>query len=478
MERREFLKYLLASGVAAGTGVSGLLSGCDRKEDSQNSKGVLGKPNILLITADTLRADYLRCYGHSTIHTPSIDLLADQGVLFRNCFCQSTSTNPSHSSIFTSLYSKDHQVYSNSDYLAQNVRVISEELRDTGYDTGGVVSAAHLNPDVSGFGRGFNSFMQCQPHEIRAAVTNERALSWLRNRGERKEPFFMWVHYFDPHAPYVPPDDFKSMYYAGDPRDPGNSSMADVRYPKRWIDSPYIQWLEGVTDIQYPVSQYMGEVSYLDRHMGHLLGTLFHDGFLENTMVIFTSDHGESLHEHYIYFAHAGLYEPTTRVPLIIWYPQGLSPGIVDNLTMSVDIAPTILDFLGLDPWTGARGKSLVPFLQGRRADIHEFVFCEYWKNQLMVRDRTWKYIKSLKSNSFHEKFFVIAGKKELYALDSDPQELNDCAAQFPTVVDRLDHEAVAWLSDTRTTISSGARKRQGIREEVQEHLRALGYVD
>jgi len=131
------------------------------------------KINVILITADTLRADYLNCYGRKNIDTPNIDKLASQGVVFRNCFCQSSTTNPSHASILTSLYPKDHRVHTNTDCLPEELRMISEDMQDQGFNTFATVSASHLNPKISGFGRGFNTFITCEKPQVIACYQQE-----------------------------------------------------------------------------------------------------------------------------------------------------------------------------------------------------------------------------------------------------------------------------------------------------------------
>jgi len=286
----------------------------------------------------------------------------------------------------------------------------------------------------------------------------------------------MWLHYFDPHAPYTPPEPYTKMYYSGDPRDLRNKTMEEVVYPKRWIGSKYIEWLHGVTDIQYPISQYMGEVSYLDEQIGELLQKLYKYGLQENTMIIFTSDHGESLSEHHIYFAHAGLYEVTVKVPLIIWFPQKIGHKAVESLVMSVDIMPTVLDFFGLEFPSGIRGKSFLPILHGKEEEIHEQIFCEHVsKTQAMIRNKKWKYIKSLRNWHFGKKFLFTNGDRELYDLNSDPEELNNITNEYPEITEEFDQQLVAWLKDKKAITKPV--KTPEVKEEVREKLRALGYL-
>lgn len=166
--------------------------------------------NVLLITADTLRADHLGCTGSPYVRTPNLDRLAGQGILFENHFANANVTNPSHITILSSLYAKDHDVHDNTTPVSEEVTLLPEMLRARGFRTAAFTSVVHLNPPLSGLGQGFDDFSYSPLIERAAALTNRDVFSWLENHGQ--EPFFVWVHYFDPHAPYTPGGPYHALY--------------------------------------------------------------------------------------------------------------------------------------------------------------------------------------------------------------------------------------------------------------------------
>ncbi|MBN2199406.1 MAG: sulfatase [Candidatus Aminicenantes bacterium] len=168
--------------------------------------------NVILITADTLRADHLGCYGSPYVRTPNLDRLAKEGVLFENHFSNANVTNPSHITILSSLYAKDHDVHDNTTPVSPHVTLLPERLRAQGFRTAAFTSVVHLNPPLSGLGQGFDDFSFSPLIERSAALTNRAVFSWLDEHGG--EPFFLWIHYFDPHVPYTPAGPYHTLYDA------------------------------------------------------------------------------------------------------------------------------------------------------------------------------------------------------------------------------------------------------------------------
>ena len=538
------------------------------------------RPNIVLITADTLRADYLGCYGHKTIRTKNLDDLAEQGVLFLNHFSQSCVTLPSHASILTSLFLKDHGVLNNNFVLSEHFLTLPEVLKDKGYHTAAFVSAAHLNPEHSGLGQGFDMFSRTEAWRIiptsakerKAEAVNSDVFHWLDR--DRKHPFFIWVHYFDPHAPYIPPAPYSAMYYDDDPRDPAKNSLADFfeerknnlnwlnnqkkllerkalddrflyyldllignnwgiqrafnetkdRFDKdltleefrdwireqffrfqageetdpdffRWVEifidnlvqamhyvETFIQsWLQGATDLQYPISQYMGEVSYLDNQIGALFSRLKELGLYDNTIIAFTSDHGESLGEHGIYFDHRRLFEDTVKVPLILKIPDKTNRGLrISSITDSIDIMPTLLELVGIDRPDLIRGRSLLDAIDGNgeeREDLPSFAELFY---QLSVSIRTprFKFIKELQTQGIYSIFkgrpTTVEGYVRLYDLVNDPGETKNLADKNPELIARFERQYAAWRKD-RLNLPRSTQRRMD--PETIERLKALGYI-
>ena len=300
-----------------------------------------GRPNVLLITIDTLRADRLGCYGAAT-RTPNVDRLAREGTLFENAACPVPATRPSHLSIFTSRYPREIGVVDNALAMPSGLVTLPEVFKSNGYRTAGFVGVSLLNPQ-SGAARGFDTFDFPHPQQQRnAEVVVPQALEWLRTATER--PFFLWVHLFDPHMPYAPPPQYAPAA------------------PIDWVrELPQVTWqrLLALADrhggdlpsaaLSRALSLYSGEVEKTDYWVGVLLDTLRARGVLDQTVVALTADHGECF-EHGIFFEHYGcLYEGAAHVPLIVRYAAKVAAGERRRgIAEHVDLAPTLLALAGL----------------------------------------------------------------------------------------------------------------------------------
>lgn len=450
-----------------------ILSGCGPPSDELR--------NVVLITIDTLRADFLGCYGHDQIQTPVIDRLCKEGFQFRRAYAQSHITLPSHVSILTSLYPKDHGVNQNRRYrLDPDITTLADVLKESGFQTVAVTSNKTLGPNhIVGLGRGFQEFHVPNEPERNAADTNSVFFPWLeRHRNER---FFAWLHYFDVHLPYEPPPEYRTLYYDGDPTDERFDSMDRVVFPAAWMNPDHwsnrlIAWLDGVRDFDYAVSQYAGEVSYVDTMIGALLKRLTAFGIDRNTLIVLTSDHGESMGEHEIYLGHFALYEASTHIPLIFWAASRLDlPGASDALVMSIDVMPTVLDLLGIASRPRAmRGRSLTPLMSpAATEDQHGYVFAERERQtQVMVRSRDWKYIKTLLPVRITPRFGAPKGKRELYHIATDPGETMNLARREPQRVEEFEKVLAEWLAEPR-----GAPAQENVGAPA-DYLKALGYVE
>ncbi len=308
-------------------------SGCGK------SKGyVTGKPNVLLITIDTLRADYIGCYGSPDVKTPVIDGLAASGVQFMRSVSPSQCTNPSHASVLTGLYPGFHGVTDNHTRLTDKALTLSEVFQKKGYATLGSVSAGHLNTVNSNFSQGFETFLECEPRELDAIQQNKKFLAGLDNISDSS--FFAWVHYFDPHGDYVPPAPYDTMYpvaslYEPLPPRPEMNLAPETR--SKPVDPDEI------------IPLYKGEISFLDAQIGELMDFLKKKNIYNNTLIIIVADHGESMTEKGVYFCHNGIYNPVLHIPLIISMPGKIPKGLkVNRLVSSVDIFPTIMDILNI----------------------------------------------------------------------------------------------------------------------------------
>jgi arylsulfatase A-like enzyme len=346
-----------------------LAAGCGREQ----------RPNVLIITIDTLRADHLGCYGYSRPTSPRIDAFAGEAALFANAFSQSSQTLPSHTAIMVGTNPRTNKVISHESFLEADLTTLAEMLKSRGYVTGAFISSHALDSKYS-LNQGFDTYWevqnefsiqerQLQKSQERCATT-EAALEWLeRNSGSE---FFLWIHWFDPHRPYDPPPRYLDQF-AG-----GYKGMAGS-------DPDFIMrvWQEKIAltpeDVAYLVGCYDGEVAFTDAQVGRIIDDLGSRGLLDNTIVVITADHGEILYEHEYYFGHdIGLYDECIHVPLIIRAPDEESRGIrVGPMVQTLDIMPTVLDLLGLERPSYLEGKSLVSLLGGSEEAPARYAFSE-----------------------------------------------------------------------------------------------------
>ncbi|MFV2073405.1 MAG: sulfatase [Thermoanaerobaculales bacterium] len=498
-----------------------------------------GSGNLLLIVVDTLRADFVGAYG-ADVETPTIDALADRGVLFAQARSHIPITGPSHASLFTSLLPMEHGVHNNAQELSERFPTLAESLRAAGRSTAAVISLGVMQRQF-GFARGFEHFGDSFPRDWMknaAEVTDETLASVEASLGE---PFFLWVHYSDPHEPYAPPDlDYPRIELRLDGRifgqidsgGRGNSFDLELpsgaselefipldveagrsyRFDTLRIDDPAIEveplggWrmrekrigpatfqtelpatLRLVNPSENPVAtellltckqllrkpeirrRYAGEVEFTDREIGRLLAGLEARGLMDNTLVIFASDHGEGLGNH----DHVGhvsqLYDTLLKVPLIFVWPEHLPEGaVVEDPVSLIDVFPTVADLLGLEAPADASGVSLVPLMHGTAIPTHPFVASTYrpesYSDKQAIVMNGFKYIHSKLDDREWE---------TLYDLSTDPEELDDLSEVRPGLLAELRAE----LKRRMDRVASVEPIEAELSEEEAAHLRALGYV-
>ena len=406
-------------------------------------------PNVLLITFDTTRADRIGAYGNERIQTPALDDLAASGIRFEHAMASVPITAPSHSTIMTGRYPLAHGVRDNGLFiLGEDNQTLAELLRDHGYATAGAVGAY---PVISrfGFSQGFNLFddnltghledylgergpkQRMFFDERRAAQVNEAVMPWLA--AHKNDPFFLWVHYFDPHQPFEPPPPYDQLY-------------AD--------------------------DLYNGEIAYSDSRIGHLLDYLDELGVLDNTLVVMTADHGEGLGEHNE-VTHAMLaYDTTLRVPLIIRPPGGVVPRVVDTRVGTVDIFPTVLDMLGLEIPEHVQGQSLRPLWSGSEAAGEKPVPDRqiYAENLSPRLSHGWGELRVLYEGDYK---YIHGPRPELYDVGADPEELENLIHLQPEKAKALMEQLEFFIFDHAQGVSS----TQSVDAEVIERLQSLGYL-
>jgi len=339
------------------------------------------RPNVLLITVDTLRADNLGTYGFRFDVSPAIDALAETSVVFERAIAASGKTAPSHAAIMTSGYTREHSIgHGNGTTRLSDRITLAETFRDAGYATAAFVSNILLTRRV-GFDRGFEVFDDelgvpeaNRPDVVErlAPATTKRAIEWLEARNER--PFFLWVHYQDPHGPYTPPEEIADRFdIPAAPDEPelpiraGNNESGGI---------PPYQVLPGLTRLSEYRGRYAGEIFFADEWIGKLLERASADEARE-TVVLLTGDHGESFGEYGHYFKHTHTTTPdVAHVPMILRAP-GLAPGRRDDLVSHVDIAPTLLALAGLRAPPDASGVALANRSGATLVAPERYVYCD-----------------------------------------------------------------------------------------------------
>jgi arylsulfatase A-like enzyme len=439
-----------------------LLALCAAKDEPR-------KLNIVVITADTLRGDMV--HGNDEIMTPNLDRLKAQGVEFTRTYTPITTTLPAHASLFTSLYPKDHRAYSNVSALSGKVTTLPEVLKAEGWKTAAHLNMPWLTGEVSNLPQGITTARYT--HIRKADRTQPWVDQWLE-RAAGGDPFFLWVHYVDNHTPYHAPYSYEDMYYKGGKKGPG-TPMKDIWQlfpPDHRESEPFLDWVGGIDDADYLVGNYKGSVSWIDAHVGLLMHQLQELGEWDDTLFVFTADHGESLGEHDLWFVHAGLYEPTTHIPLVVRVPGGPEGERVDTVVSLVDVMPTVLAALGLEDPEGTRGMDLMPLVG---SDKGGSAYLEHTGRQLegVVTPR-FKYITHLKSNTIYKGYPMNKGTEELYDLVADPMELVNLAPDHPDVVETMRAEMERLKAGER-----GYEEEQGaIDDEVLNALHAMGYME
>ena len=392
--------------------------------------------NIVLISIDTCRADYLSCYGFARETTPNIDAIAAESVVFENVISPVPLTLPAHCSMLTGTLPPSHGVHDNLDYRLRDSNItLAEILKQKGFVTGAIISAFVLDSQF-GIDQGFDSFNDHFEIPHMAGPISERkgqeasrfAIKWLEQHKNQK--FFLFLHYFDPHTDYVPPEPFASKF-------------ADELYA--------------------------GEIAYTDYCIGQVIQKLKQLQLLDSTLLIITSDHGEMLGEHgekeHSYF----IYQSAIKVPLIFRLPtQGKSKRISQIVSL-VDIVPTVCSLISIEPPSGLQGQALSKYF-GWQSQVSKerYIYAEslfptkYNANSLFgVLTNRWKYIQTT--------------RPELYDLTKDPQESNNLIKQQPKRARLLQKRLKQILE--QAVQSRQSTGKFGLDEESRERLESLGYV-
>jgi len=396
---------------------------------------------------DSLSARNMSCYGYSRLTTPHIDRFAEGGTLFENYFSPHIPTTSGYANMLTGRDAFGTQVVAlrHRGPMRPEVRTLPEILRDYGYTSTSVGFSG--NPAS----RGFDTYLEFAGWEAdkegrspKAELLNRTAIPELDRLTSQDQPWLLFLRHMDPHSPYLPPAPFERMFYHGNECDPNNHSMDPVMSFKPFCDY-FAAWMpRGITDKDYVIAQYDGAVAYMDAAIQSIFTALESKGILDETIVILTADHGETLYDHECWFDHHGMYDCVLHVPLIIRYPAAVPAGKrVSGYCDHPDLTPTILELAGIEAPDTFDGKSLLPLARGEAASYDTEIYTTEctWMRKHGWRTPEWKLIVALEPD-FHFKPPI-----ELYNLVQDPEENNNLAEELPDVVQHLKNRMEAWIS-------------------------------
>ncbi len=458
------------------------------------------RPNVIIYLIDTLRADHASLYGYPRKTTPFLDQLGAQGLVFDDCQVQAPWTKPSVASLLTSLYSYTHGIVNDYDMVPAGSPALAEELRKAGYVTAGVVANPFAGR-ISGLQRGFDfldewSVIQRyrtdkEDRGTDSAAVNRIVFPWLEQH--KNEPFFLYAHTTDPHAPYRPPAGFEEKFAnpAETPKfDREYKQMRDVRqYGGGTVVDRAGTKRAGVDPdrfIRQAIDRYDGEVLFNDSNLQKLVEKLKDLGVLDNTLLIVVSDHGEEFWEHG-WTAHGqSLYTELAHGVFMMYGPKLIpTPRRVAEPVQLIDVMPTILDLLGLPMPEMVQGQSLAGFVRGqpfhRRGAVVTSRFAsphflghvpENGTDTIAMMDANWKLIYRPQAKKVHMK------ELELYDRRNDPKETRDVSAEHPQQTEQIHREIGRWV-DAQNKIRSSLRGggKATIDAKTMEQLRSLGYL-
>ena len=434
----------IAAAVAVLQGL--LLANCSRQTPAPQTRDA----SVLFITLDTTRADHLSCYGSEAVsrtkrgaRTPHLDALAARGTRFARATSQVPLTLPSHACMFTGTYPEVHQLRDMGGFtLDPKHLTLATMARNAGYTTAAFVGSKAVGR-VFGINQGFDTYDDQMPSraqeegklpgvfaERRAAVTTDRAMEWLKQHG--KERFFLWVHYYDPHEPYEPLEPYKTAY----PNDP-----------------------------------YSGEIAYTDGQVGRLLDFLDQQNLRDRTLVIAVGDHGEGLNDHGEGTHGIFIYDDTLHVPMMIAGPSVPASKVVNYQVRSIDLLPTVTEFLNLTPNPAAQGVSLWPLIERGQPLPGKGSNYAYIETLYPRTYMNWSELRGMRTDRWK---FILAPHPELYDLEHDPAEKENVIAHHPAEADQLQKKI--W-----EVIGPAARDQKltyaPVNKETRQELESLGYV-
>lgn len=435
--------------------------------------------NVLLLTVDTLRADHLSTYGYPRVTSPNVDALASRGVTFDIAFTYWPKTRGSFASLFTGLYASQHGLSVRERNLPEFNQTLAETFRDAGYRTAAALDNGNLDAAL-GFAQGFDTYEQTWHEEGSNELSRTETItrfgeSFLASSDDER-PFFLWLHYVNPHTPYEPTDEALARF-RGDGIIPRGPELERVTGYHGGVNKKHVA-VDGENTWGDYIDRYDAEIFIADEHVGRVLKALDESEYAGTTLVVFTSDHGESLGEHDYYFDHGfDLFNPSLRIPLILSFPGMLPTGErVSGVVSSLDVFPTILDVTQVSYPAGLEGKSVLPLVRGTTDRLHERVFFQNDRHQMAISNGRLKLVHYPDDNF------------ELYDMYRDPTEEVDRYAGSESHIAPLEAELSSFRTETIAwqQATTARREKEGaaavddseLSEETRRMLEALGYLD
>lgn len=442
--------------------VAAVLLGAQIVRDSGSDR-----PNIVMVSLDTLRADHLGCYGYFRDTSPEIDRLAAEGIRFEWAFCQAPSTERSHMSMFTSLYPTVHGV--SLRHRLQDGRVtLAEYLRESGYRTAACTDAGYMRRGF-GFAQGFERYEDFKMVGLARSVP--RVLGWM-DEWAADEPFFIFLHTYEIHSPYAPPKPWRDMFV--DPEydggfHPGSAELTAVR--RRVQADPEAGHGLSPEDVEFIKARYDGGIRFTDHWMGEFIKGLEERGLLDKTWLVVTSDHGEEFTEHGTVL-HGELYHTNTHVPLIVRAPGGSPGGItIPEIVELLDLMPMFLEIADIEPVDVLEGVSLLPLINGDSGGRWNVAFSEH------PGKPGWR--RGITSPTLHLITSFLPGDLEVYDYRADRLEQNPIGGSYRfEEVGNLISLMDEWTKKQVAAAEAyGGPERLEVDADTESQLRSLGYI-
>lgn len=481
------------------------------------------QPNIIFIIIDALRARNLGCYGYPKPTSPNIDDLAREGVLFEDAFSCVNATDPSLTTIFSGKYPRSHGIVRHSEKFTKETvqrfnesqtRFLPQILKENGYATLAVDWLGRWHKQGYDYYSGISQKLRNKPlywlmvkslrfrplYEAlrkfykptmlieKADAVTDKAMRLLRKiHGER---FFLLIHYWDTHYPYNPPKQYVDQFINGDYGNSIDASEILSQFNSKHR-ADLRDRLGKATTTGEALAKYDAAIAFVDYHVGKLVESLKEHDVLNRTLVVLTSDHGESLTEHGIYFEHHGLYEVSIHVPLIMLHSEFPKGKRINGFVQHTDLTPTITDVLDVEAQYAAfDGRSLVPLIRGKTNQLHSAVYVEEadTARKAAIRTSEYKYIHALDEDLTCKRCGRIhGGTEELYDLRKDPAETQNIVQENPEVTELLRKKLYGWIEFLELKKTRKGKLGQiGLDEdlenkeqekEIMERLRRLGYI-